>query len=187
MKDLIEATLFATGDVLSPGDFAARTGLDLSIVEQEFATLWAEYGERDACGLTIVRVAGGYQMTTRPELADGIGRFIASGTGRPSLSRAALETLAIIAYKQPATQSEIEVVRGVSADGVLKTLIDRDLIAIAGRRQVPGRPLLYATTPDFLRYFGIDSLSELPALDFSEPAQGDTEARHMVEMAVGIE
>jgi segregation and condensation protein B len=187
MKHLIEACLFATGEAVKPEEFARRMALDLSLVEQEFATLWAEYGERDGGGIAIVRVAGGYQMVTRPELADEIGRFVAAGTGRSSLSRPALETLAIIAYKQPATQSEIEAVRGVNVDAVLKTLTDRNLVFVSGRRQVPGRPLLYSTTTDFLHYFGLDSLSELPALELSEHSEEDTSARHMVEMAVGIE
>jgi segregation and condensation protein B len=187
MKDLIEACLFASGDVVSPEDFARRTGYDASIVEQEFATLWAEYGERDGSGIAIVRVAGGYQMATRPELADQIGKFVASASGRSSLSRAALETLAIVAYKQPATQFEIEAVRGVSIEAVLKTLMDRNLVCVSGRRQTPGRPLLYSTTDDFLKYFGLDTLEELPKLELSDTDREDGIARHMVEMAVGIE
>jgi segregation and condensation protein B len=128
-------------------------------------------------------------MVTRPEIGDEIGRFIAAGSGRGALSKPALETLAIVAYRQPVTQSEIEAVRGVSVDGVLKTLSDRDLIVVTGRKNVPGRPILYGTTTVFLHYFGLDSLAELPPLeldDFDESA-GDAAARHMVEMAVGID
>ncbi len=188
IKPLIEASLFATGEAVRPEEFARRMGLDASLVEQEFATLFAEYGERSG-GLMIVKVAGGYQMVTRPELAAEIGKFIAAGTGRSFLSRAALETLAIIAYRQPVTQSEIEAVRGVSADGVVKTLSERGLVTVTGRKPIPGRPILYGTTPDFLHYFGLDSLAELPPLDTPDEAAqaSEAEARHLVEQAVGIE
>ena len=189
MKSLIEASLFATGEAVRPDEFARRMGLDASLVEQEFATLLAEYGERDDSGLFIVKVAGGYQMVTRPELASEIGKFVAAGTGRSFLSRAALETLAIIAYRQPVTQSEIEAVRGVSADGVVKTLSERGLVTVTGRKPIPGRPILYGTTPDFLHYFGLDSLAELPSLETPDEAvqASEAEARHLVQQAVGIE
>ena len=189
IKQMIEASLFATGEAVRPEDFARRMGMDASLVEQEFATLFAEYGERVDSGLIIVKVAGGYQMVTRPELAAEIGKFVAAGTGRSFLSRAALETLAIIAYRQPVTQSDIEAVRGVSTDGVVKTLSERGLVTVTGRKPIPGRPILYGTTPDFLHYFGLDSLAELPSLETPDEAAqaSEAQARHLVEQAVGIE
>ncbi len=170
MKSLIEACLFASGDVVQPAEFAKRMGLDLSLVEAAFATLWAEYAENETSGLTIVRIANGFQMTTRPEHADEIGKLLLSPTGKAHLSKPALETLAIVAYRQPATQAEIEAVRGVNVDGVLKTLTDRNLIVVSGRKDVPGRPLLYSTTTEFLHYFGLDTLGDLPPLELVRTA-----------------
>jgi len=113
-------------------------------------------------GLQLVEVAGGYRLATRPELAPWIQKL---QTAKPAkLSRAALETLAIIAYRQPITRPEIEAIRGVTVDGVLKTLTERDLIRILGRKPEPGRPILYGTSRAFLENFGFKDLSELPAL-----------------------
>jgi len=110
---------------------------------------------------TLIRVAGGYQLVTRSEYHDYVRRLFAARS-RPRLSHAALETLAVIAYKQPVSRIEIEAIRGVNSDGVLGTLLERNLIAIKGRAETVGRPLLYGTTEEFLRYFGLNDLSELP-------------------------
>jgi len=125
-------------------------------------------GER-ASGLQLVQIAGGWQLSTRPDYAEAVGRMLARGSTR--LSRAALETLAIIAYRQPITQPEIEAVRGVSAAGVVKTLLDRRLIAEAGRKQAAGRPILYVTTHDFLHYFALSGLDDLPPLEAPAPTK----------------
>ena len=151
-------------------------------------TLLEEYEERDG-GVRIVRVAGGFQMVTRPDLSDQIARFLAGPGGRARLSKPALETVAIVAYRQPVTTAEIEAVRGVNSDGVLRTLLDRKLIREAGRKQVPGRPILYATTQDFLHYFGLNAIDELPPLDEVEAIEGEKEREHVlheVEAAVGL-
>ena len=131
----------------------------------EIARLIADLEER--CrqadrGLLLVEVAGGYRLVTKPELAPWVQRF--HGTKPAKLSKAALETLAIVAYKQPITKPEIEAIRGVTIDGVLKTLVERDLIRILGRKPEVGRPILYGTSRDFLEYFGFKDLSELPTL-----------------------
>lgn len=118
--------------------------------------------ESEGRGVRIAELAGGYQITTRPEFAPQIKKL--QKIKPPKLSAQALETLAIVAYRQPIIKAEIEGIRGVSADGVLKTLLDRRLIKIAGRMDVPGKPMMYATTSEFLRYFGLKDLSSLPSL-----------------------
>lgn len=109
----------------------------------------------------IVKVAGGYQFATRPEFAIWLGKMVKERSKR-KLSVSALESLAVIAYKQPVTKPEIESIRGVNVDYVMHTLLERNLVAIIGRASTPGRPLLYGTTREFLKHFGINDLAELP-------------------------
>lgn len=111
--------------------------------------------------IRIVKVAGGYQFATLPKFAHWLGRMVKEKSKR-KLSQAALESLAVIAYKQPVTKPEIEAIRGVNADYVLRSLLERNLVTIVGRAATPGRPLLYGTTRDFLKHFGLNDLSELP-------------------------
>lgn len=117
---------------------------------------------QDDRGVFLVEVAGGYRLVTKPELSHWVQRL--RGTKPAKLSKAALETLGIIAYRQPITKPEIEAIRGVTIDGVLKTLVERDLIRILGRKPEVGRPILYGTSRAFLEYFGFKDLSELPTL-----------------------
>jgi len=117
---------------------------------------------REDRGLFPMEVSGGYRIVTKPELAPWVQRLRGSRPAR--LSKAAMETLAIIAYKQPITKTEVEAIRGVMIDGVLKTLVERDLIRILGRKPEVGRPILYGTSRAFLEYFGFKDLSELPTL-----------------------
>jgi segregation and condensation protein B len=122
----------------------------------------------------LVEIAGGYQVRTKPEFASYIARFM-SGHERTRLSQAALETLAVVAYRQPVTRPQIESIRGVDVGGILKMLQERSLIKILGRADSPGRPFLYGTTTVFLEHFGLNSLSDLPKageLDFPE-GQGE--------------
>ena len=128
-------------------------------------------------------------MATRPLLAPDIARLLAAPGQKSRLSRPALETLAVIAYQQPVTQAEIEAVRGVNTDGVLKTLGERHLIEETGRKEVAGRPILYGTTPDFLHYFGLNTLDDLPPLEDIEigAAEADKTAAHEALQAVGLE
>ncbi|MBI2902961.1 MAG: SMC-Scp complex subunit ScpB [Candidatus Methylomirabilis oxyfera] len=131
----------------------------------EIAGLITEFQERcrqEDRGLLLIEVAGGYRLVTKPELALSVQKF--RGAKPSKLSKAALETLAIIAYRQPITKPEIEAIRGVTIDGVLKTLVERELIRILGRKPEVGRPILYGTSRDFLEYFGFNDLSELPTL-----------------------
>lgn len=186
MKDLIEACLFLSTEPVSSNELAKIFGIDFNDVDMICNTLLEEYEERGG-GICIVRVAGGFQMVTRPDLSEQIARFLAGPNGRARLSKPALETVAIVAYRQPITTAEIEAIRGVSADGVLRTLIERKLVREGGRKAVPGRPILYVTTPDFLHYFGLNTLEDLPALDEVVPLEEDRSAvLHEVETAVGL-
>jgi segregation and condensation protein B len=128
-------------------------------------------GAYESRGLTVLAVAGGYQMCTNPDFAPYVGRLLAPPP--PRLSRAAMETLAIVAYRQPVTLPEIEAIRGVDASGVVKTLTERGMLQDVGRKETVGRPTLYATTPAFLRHFGLNDLSDLPdmpdSLEEDEP------------------
>lgn len=130
-------------------------------VSQLLADLQEKYRQPDR-GLVVTEVAGGYRLTTKPEVALWVQRLRGSKPAR--LSRPALETLALIAYKQPITKVEIEAIRGVMVDGVVKTLVERDLIRILGRKPEVGRPILYGTSRSFLEYFGFKDLSELPTM-----------------------
>lgn len=187
MKDLIEACLFISSEPVSSDELAKLFAWEPTEVDFLCNTLVEEYDDRGA-GTRIVRVAGGYQMVTRADLSEQIARFLAGPNGRARLSKPALETVAIIAYRQPITTAEVEAIRGVNADGVLRTLVERKLVREVGRKAVPGRPILYATTPDFLHYFGLNSIEDLPALEEIVPLDGDREAAvHDVEAAVGLE
>jgi segregation and condensation protein B len=131
----------------------------------------AEEGSVEDRGVVVERVAGGLRLVTRPELHTYLRRFFEI-TGRSKLSMAALETLAIVAYRQPITGPEIHELRGVQPSGVLKTLLDRRLIKISGRRQVVGKPFVYRTTREFLMHFGLQNLEDLPPLEEFEEAFG---------------
>ena len=158
---LVEALLFASDAPLTAGELARLDDdLDEERVEQIVAELRVEY-EREERAFDIYEIAGGYQLLTRPEFAPVLERFD-SVPGAQRLSGPALETLAILAYRQPVGRAEVEEIRGVGAGGVLKTLQERGLIEVVGRGEGLGRPLLYGTTPFFLQHFGFRSLDDLP-------------------------
>lgn len=158
---IVEAVLFASDAPLTADEIArADESLDEDRVEQAIRFLQAEYDDAER-SFQIVTIAEGYQILTRPEFASYLERF--DNVPRPSrLSGPALETLAIIAYRQPLGRIEIEYVRGVGSAGVLKTLQDRELIDVVGRAEGLGRPVLYGTTQKFLDHFGFKSLEDLP-------------------------
>lgn len=159
---ILEALLFVSEAPLPlPRIEEVLDGRPRAEVSRLLADLQERCRQRDR-GLLVVEVAGGYRLATKPELAPWIQRL--RGSKPAKLSKAALETLAIIAYKQPITKPEIEAIRGVVVDGVLKTLVERDLIRILGRKPEVGRPILYGTSRSFLEYFGFKDLSELPTL-----------------------
>jgi segregation and condensation protein B len=166
-KSIIESVLFISGEPVSLDILKEILDLDKQDVERYLKELLSEYALKNS-GLVLVEVAGGVQMVTNPDCAPWIKKLLA--TSMPTrLSQPSLETLAIIAYKQPIIKSEIEAIRGVNSDGVIRTLLERRQIKILGRKEVPGRPLLYGTTREFLQSFGLKDLSELPTLkEFQE-------------------
>jgi segregation and condensation protein B len=161
---IVEAVLFASDAPLTPDEIArADQALDEDRVEEALQLLQAEYEDAQRA-FQLVEVAGGYQLLTRPEYAPYLERF--DNVPRPArLSGPSIETLAIIAYRQPIGRLEVEYVRGVGATGVIRTLQDRRLIDVVGRGEGLGRPLLYGTTPHFLEHFGFKSLEGLPRPD----------------------
>jgi segregation and condensation protein B len=161
-KQLVEALIVAGGEPVSAARLAEIVpGLEASEVAGIVAELTREYEEQGRA-LEIWQVAGGYQLRTSPGVAPYLRALHRERALR--LTRAALETLAVIAYRQPVTRAEVEHVRGVDAGPVLKSLVDRKLVRIAGHREVPGRPLVYATTKRFLEVFGLQKLDDLPTL-----------------------
>jgi segregation and condensation protein B len=163
LKGIVEAVLFASSEPLSVDRLQGVVeGVSRAELTSALRELQADYAA-EGRGLQVVEVAGGFQVTTRPDCAPWIKRLEKAKAGA-RLSRSAMETLAIVAYKQPLVRAEIEQIRGVDTAGVLKTLLDRRLIRIVGRKDIPGRPIMYGTTKQFLQAFGLKDLADLPAL-----------------------
>ena len=160
LRSAVEALLFSSDQPLTLALLAEALEADPARVSEALLALGEEYKAREA-GVELREMAGGWIVTTTAEQHEWVARML-RGKRRMRLSRAALETLAIIAYKQPVTKSEIESIRGVDSSGTLATLLERSLVTIKGRSTVVGRPLLYGSTPDFLNYFGLKDLAELP-------------------------
>lgn len=168
LKAVLEAVVYVMNEPMPAAQIAEALGRDKKEVEEALKQL-VEESAQPGRGLLIREVAGGYQMATKPEHHEAIRSFVKNLKQPLKLSQAALETLAVIAYKQPITLPEILEIRGVQGGGVLKTLIDRKLVTTAGRKQVIGRPMLYKTTKDFLTQFGLKDVNELPSLkEFEE-------------------
>jgi len=168
LKALVEAVIYITDEPLSADQIAIALSQPAEKVGRVLEELTAEYNQPEH-GLTVREIAGGYKMSTKPEHHEAIRAFVKNLKPALKLSLAALETLALIAYKQPITAPEVMDVRGVQGAGVLKTLLDRKLIATSGRKQVVGKPILYKTTKEFLVQFGLKDLTELPTLkEFEE-------------------
>src|SRR6188508_601445 len=163
LKPIIEALIFASPDPLTPKMlFKLLEGEPKEDVEAALEALKQDYDRPG--GLQLVEVATGYQIVTRPELHEWVRRLFHERTSQ-KLSVAALETLAVIAYKQPVTAIEIAEIRGVNTAGVIGTLLERSLVKISGRKQVVGRPFLYSTTREFLDRFGLRDLNDLPKVE----------------------
>ena len=164
VRAVVEALVFASPQPLTPREIGkVMTGVPEETWTAALEELKADYAN-DARGLQLVEVAGGYQITTRPEYNDWV-RELLDPRAPTRLSIQALETLAVIAYKQPVTLPEIIELRGVKSGGVLKTLLEKRLIRITGRKEVVGRPMLYGTTKEFLLHFGLKDLGELPKIE----------------------
>lgn len=173
LKAAIEAILFIAGSPISverfKGIFEDISG---DQIEAQLNILKNEYDARNA-GIMLAEVAGGWQLATRPDQAAWVRKFKTVKTAA-RLSKPALETLAIIAYKQPITRTEIEAIRGVNIGGIVRNLMERRLVKIVGKKDVPGKPMLYGTTSEFLQYFGLKDLSSLPTLkEFQELEAGE--------------
>ena len=186
LKPILEALIFASPEPLTLKEAASLLAAEASKaeVEQAIALLRHDYERLEGrhAGLQLVEVAGGYQIVTRPDLHEYVRRLFHERTSQ-KLSVPALETLAVIAYRQPVTAPEIAEIRGVNTSGVLNTLIGRKLVKIVGRKQVVGRPFMYGTTRDFLDKFGLNDLSDLPkvedladVLGFEPPALAELSA-----------
>jgi len=171
LKAIAEALIFVADEPISPKSIADVLKLDRDAVETAISDLAREYEARNG-GLQLREIAGGWQIATRPEHHEQIRAYLKS---RPSakLSLASLETLAVIAYKQPVTVPEILEIRGVQSPSAIKTLLDKRLIVAKGRKETVGRPMMYGTSKDFLIQFGLKDLTELPSIeDFHDLAGG---------------
>jgi len=164
LKRVVEALLIATPEPLTQGRFNTCMGdQDATIpLEEIIAELSNDY-EQSGRAFFIKEVAGGYQIVTHADYEPYV-KGLFSKSGKLRLSQAALETLAIVSYRQPVTRNDIEAIRGVSSDSSLRTLLDRKLLEIRGREDGPGRALLYRTSTEFLQYFGLNSVKDLPRL-----------------------
>ena len=158
----LEALLFVADEPLPAAVFAQALEVDRRAAEGHLERLAEEY-EASGSGLALRRVAGGWRLYTHPDTAPIVERFVLS-TRHSRMTKAALETLAIVAYKQPVTRHQVSAIRGVSSEGVLKALVERGLLAEVGREDGPGRPVLYGTTPELLERLGLDSVADLPSL-----------------------
>lgn len=165
MEAAVEAVLFVSSQPIPKSRLVEMFDEeDRETAEQAVDAVLARYAPGDGRGVEIEEVAGGVRLVTRPAMNDWLRRFF-EVSGATKLSMAALETLAIVAYRQPVTGPEIQELRSVNPSGVLKTLLDRHLVRIAGRKEVVGRPFLYCTTREFLVHFGLKSLKDLPPLE----------------------
>jgi len=185
LKPIVESLLFVSDVPLRSERICDALEVERPLVMQALGELVGEY--RDAHrGFVLEEVAEGYQFRTRPEYADWVLRLTKARPVR--FSQAALEALAIIAYRQPVTRAEIDYLRGVDSGGVVKTLLERHLIRILGKKDVPGKPMIYGTTREFLEFFGLRDLASLPTLkEFSELAPGELAAGEAALAEAGAE
>jgi len=179
LKHIIEALLFVTDTPLSIGRLKQIvSSAGTRDIRLAMDNLTCEYENRKG-GFYLAQVAGGYQIRTRPEYAKWVKGLIQPNPNR--LSKPALETLAIIAYKQPIIRSDIEHVRGVDCGGVLRMLLEKNFIRILGRKEIPGRPLIYATTRKFLEVFDLNDLNDLPSPKEIEQISGSIHAKPLIQ------
>jgi len=171
----IEAMLFVSAEPVPVAQLSQALDVTVSVVERGLKELDETLSTR---GLRLQRNAGRVQLTTAPELAELIELFLGLDA-TTHLSRAALETLAIIAYQQPCTRPQVDSIRGVNSDGMMKSLLSKGLVQESGRTDGPGRPILYSTTPEFLQHFGLGSIIELPPL--AVPAEPDNEHSELLK------
>lgn len=181
LSAVVEALLFVSGEPVSVARLTSAVGnVSKAEVEAALAVLQDQLA-RESRGIQLVKVAGGYRLVTKPDYAPWLKRLDKAKAAQ-KLSRSALESLAIIAYKQPLVRAEIEEIRGVETSGVLRTLLERKLVRIVGRKEVPGRPIMYGTTKFFLEHFGLQDLTQLPPLrEFKELGEAEQALLPIVE------
>lgn len=182
IQSAVEAILFAAGEPVELQRIAAIFEIEPELADRILYNLAAELDERNS-GICLLRLDDKFQLSSRTEYAEIIRDFLELRKNTP-LSQAAFEVLAVIAYNQPVTKSFVEQVRGVDCSGVITTLCQKKLIEERGRLDLPGRPLLYGTTPDFLRVFGISSLEELPPLPVNEAEKSEETAESSEQTVV---
>ena len=183
LKSAIEALLFASGEPLSLQDLVNHLEEKSKLIEIIIQEMMEEY-EASNRGIKIICIKGSYQLVTKAQNADYIQKLLKKNK-RQSLSQASIESLAIVAYKQPITRIDIDEIRGVKSDSAIQRLIEKELIKEIGRLDVPGRPILYGTTEEFLRQFELKDLQELPSLDLF--GQDDIQENEMQEDKLEIE
>ena len=173
LKAILEAVLFVSSEPVPVARLTSILGKISKAEVVQTLTMLAHDLDQDGRGIQLVQIAGGYRLVTKQEYGPWLKRMDKAKAAQ-KLSRSALESLAIIAYKQPLVRSEIEEIRGVETSGVLRTLLERKLVRIVGRKEVPGRPIMYGTTKFFLEHFGLQDLSQLPPLrEFKELGESE--------------
>lgn len=182
-KSIIESILFTMGDSVEVSKIADVIELDKKETKEMILELKKEYEERE-CGLSILELDGSFQMCTKPDTYEYLVK-IAKAPKKQVLTDTVLETLSIVAYKQPITRIEIERIRGVSCDHAVNKLVEYDLIKELGRKDAPGRPILFGTTEQFLRAFGVRSLEELPQLNPAQIEEFKMQAEEEAEINFG--
>lgn len=172
LKGAIEAVLFASGDPVSLDRLSQALEIDKDTI-QKLVSIMMEEREAENSGISIIKIDDSYQMATKPQYSRYIKKLLDQRRNIP-LSQAAMETLAIIAYNQPVTKGYIEQVRGVDSGGVVSSLVEKGLVEERGRLDVPGRPILYGTTLNFLRCFGLRTLNDLPRVNIADENSEDS-------------
>ena len=172
IKSIIESILFVTGEPLSLRDISINLEMPPRYIEEILNEMITDY-EASERGIKLISIKDNYQLVTKSENSDYIQRLLKKNK-RQSLSQASLESLAIIAYKQPITRIDIDEIRGVKSESAIQKLIEKNLIKESGRLDVPGRPILYSTTDEFLRQFELNDLKELPSLDLFDDTTDET-------------
>lgn len=171
IKSAIESLLFVSGEPLSLRDLHNNLEISIKVIESVIKEMIDDYEEEDR-GIKLISINGEYQLVSKPQNSDSVQKLLKKNK-RQSLSQASLESLAIVAYKQPITRIDIDEIRGVKSESALQRLIERELIKDIGRLEVPGRPIIFGTTEEFLRQFGLKALDELPSLDLYDAKEND--------------
>lgn len=179
LKSSIESLLFVSGDPLTLKDISNALEVSAKTIKEILDEMMNEYDEEKR-GIKLISINGEFQLVTKAENSNYIQKLLKKNK-RQSLSQASLESLAIIAYKQPITRVDIDEIRGVKSESAMQRLLEKDLIKEVGRLEVPGRPILYGTTEEFLRQFGLRELNELPSLDLYKDEEGQL-IENMTEM-----